>query len=61
MIGMLPLAILGAGPEMIALNGITNIVVGLFQHANVDIRLGPLNWSSSRRFAGAGSSARARS
>ena len=43
-IGMLPLAILGAGSEMIALNGITNIVVGLFQHANVDIRLGPLNW-----------------
>jgi sterol desaturase/sphingolipid hydroxylase (fatty acid hydroxylase superfamily) len=42
-IGMLPLAIAGAGPELIALSGITNIVVGLFQHANVDIRLGPLN------------------
>jgi sterol desaturase/sphingolipid hydroxylase (fatty acid hydroxylase superfamily) len=41
---MLPLAMLGAGAEMIALNGVTNIVVGLFQHANVDIRLGPLNW-----------------
>jgi ornithine lipid hydroxylase len=43
MVGMLPLAILGAGPELIALSGITNIVVGFFQHANVDIRLGPLN------------------
>jgi sterol desaturase/sphingolipid hydroxylase (fatty acid hydroxylase superfamily) len=42
-IAMLPLAILGAGAELIALSGITNIVIGLFQHANVDIRLGPLN------------------
>jgi sterol desaturase/sphingolipid hydroxylase (fatty acid hydroxylase superfamily) len=41
---MLPLAIAGAGAELLALNGITNIVIGLFQHANVDIRLGPLNW-----------------
>jgi sterol desaturase/sphingolipid hydroxylase (fatty acid hydroxylase superfamily) len=43
-IGMLPLAILGAGVGLIALWGISNIVIGLFQHANVDIRLGPLNW-----------------
>jgi sterol desaturase/sphingolipid hydroxylase (fatty acid hydroxylase superfamily) len=43
-LGMLPLAIAGASPELIALSGITNLVVGLFQHANVDIALGPLNW-----------------
>jgi sterol desaturase/sphingolipid hydroxylase (fatty acid hydroxylase superfamily) len=43
-IGLLPLAIAGAGAELLALSGLTNMVVGLFQHANVDIRLGPLNW-----------------
>jgi len=44
LIGALPLAIANASAELIALAGITNLVVGLFQHANVDIRLGPLNW-----------------
>jgi sterol desaturase/sphingolipid hydroxylase (fatty acid hydroxylase superfamily) len=43
-VGLLPLAVAGASAELIALSGITNTVVGLFQHANVDIRLGPLNW-----------------
>lgn len=43
-IGMLPLGIAGASAELIALFGITNLVVGLFQHANIDIRLGPLDW-----------------
>jgi sterol desaturase/sphingolipid hydroxylase (fatty acid hydroxylase superfamily) len=42
--GALPLAIVGASPQLIALAGISNLVIGLFQHANVDIRLGPLNW-----------------
>ena len=39
-----PLALAGATPELLALQGITDAVVGLFQHANVDIRLGPLNY-----------------
>jgi sterol desaturase/sphingolipid hydroxylase (fatty acid hydroxylase superfamily) len=42
--GMLPLALAGAAPELLALQAVTDSVVGLFQHANVDIRLGPLNW-----------------
>jgi sterol desaturase/sphingolipid hydroxylase (fatty acid hydroxylase superfamily) len=41
---MLPLALAGASTELIALQAITDAVVGLFQHANVDIRLGPLNY-----------------
>jgi len=41
---MLPLALVGASTELIALQAITDAVVGLFQHANVDIRLGPLNY-----------------
>ena len=41
---MLPLALAGASIELVALQGITDAVVGLFQHANVDIRLGPLNY-----------------
>ncbi len=40
---LIPLALLGAPELLIALSGITNLVVGLFQHANVDLRLGPLN------------------
>ena len=41
---MLPLALAGASTELVALQAITDAVVGLFQHANVDIRLGPLNY-----------------
>jgi sterol desaturase/sphingolipid hydroxylase (fatty acid hydroxylase superfamily) len=41
---MLPLALAGASTELLALQAITDAVVGLFQHANVDIRLGPLNY-----------------
>ncbi len=43
-IGMLPLALLGAGEPVLALAAIVNMVAGLFQHANVDARLGPLYW-----------------
>ncbi len=43
-VGMLPLALAGAGAELLALQAITDAVVGLFQHANVDFRLGPLNY-----------------
>jgi len=42
--GMLPLAVAGASGELLALQAVTDAVVGLFQHANVDIRLGPLNY-----------------
>ncbi len=40
----LPLVLLGAPPEQFALLSLFNAVVGLFQHANIDIRLGPLNY-----------------
>jgi sterol desaturase/sphingolipid hydroxylase (fatty acid hydroxylase superfamily) len=39
-----PLLLLGAGPEVIALFSLWTAVHGMFQHANLDIRLGPLNW-----------------
>ncbi len=39
-----PLVVMGAPPEMFAMIALFNAVVGLFQHANVDIRLGPLNY-----------------
>jgi len=43
-VSILPLPFLGAGQALLAMNGIVNIVVGLFQHANVDFKLGPLSW-----------------
>ena len=41
---MLPLALAGASLELLALQTISDAVIGFFQHANVDFRLGPLNW-----------------
>lgn len=41
---MLPLALAGASAELLALQAISDAVIGLFQHANVDFRLGPLNY-----------------
>jgi sterol desaturase/sphingolipid hydroxylase (fatty acid hydroxylase superfamily) len=41
---MLPLALAGASVELLALQTISDAVIGFFQHANVDIRLGPLNY-----------------
>lgn len=38
------LVLLGAPPPVIALFLIVTGVHGLFQHANLDVRLGPLNW-----------------
>jgi sterol desaturase/sphingolipid hydroxylase (fatty acid hydroxylase superfamily) len=43
-VGILPLALLGAGHEVFILLGVVNIVVGFFQHANIDFALGPLSW-----------------
>jgi len=39
-----PLAALGASPELLALFALFSGVHGTFQHANIPIRLGPLNW-----------------
>jgi len=39
-----PLIVLGAPPEILALFSLWTAVHGMFQHANLDIRLGPLNW-----------------
>jgi sterol desaturase/sphingolipid hydroxylase (fatty acid hydroxylase superfamily) len=40
----IPLILLGAPAEIIALFSLWTAVHGMFQHANLDIRLGPLNW-----------------
>jgi sterol desaturase/sphingolipid hydroxylase (fatty acid hydroxylase superfamily) len=42
--GLLPLAVVGAGPELLVLSVLSDAVIGFFQHANVDLRLGPLNY-----------------
>ena len=39
-----PLVALGAGPEVLALFTLVSGVHGVFQHTNMPIRLGPLNW-----------------
>jgi sterol desaturase/sphingolipid hydroxylase (fatty acid hydroxylase superfamily) len=41
---MLPLAVFGIGEGVLLLIAVVNIVVGLFQHANIDFRLGPMSW-----------------
>jgi sterol desaturase/sphingolipid hydroxylase (fatty acid hydroxylase superfamily) len=41
---LVPLAILGAGVPVFALVSVFSAVHGSFQHANVPVRLGPLNW-----------------
>ena len=39
-----PLVALGAGADVLALFAIVSAVHGVFQHANLPLRLGPLNW-----------------
>jgi len=39
-----PLLLLGANVEVIALFTLSTAVIGMFQHANIELRLGPLNW-----------------
>jgi sterol desaturase/sphingolipid hydroxylase (fatty acid hydroxylase superfamily) len=41
---MVPLAALGAGAPVLALVNLFSGVHGAFQHANVPVRVGPLNW-----------------
>jgi sterol desaturase/sphingolipid hydroxylase (fatty acid hydroxylase superfamily) len=43
-VGYVPLVVLGCPPEVILLFGLFDAVFGMFQHSNVDVRLGPLNW-----------------
>jgi sterol desaturase/sphingolipid hydroxylase (fatty acid hydroxylase superfamily) len=41
---LVPLAVLGAGAPVFALANLFSAVHGAFQHANLPVRLGPLNW-----------------
>lgn len=41
---LIPLAVLGAGIEVFGLVNLFSAVHGAYQHANVPVRLGPLNW-----------------
>jgi sterol desaturase/sphingolipid hydroxylase (fatty acid hydroxylase superfamily) len=43
-VGLTPLIVLGCGPEVLALFAVLSAVHGFFQHANLDIRLGSLNY-----------------
>jgi sterol desaturase/sphingolipid hydroxylase (fatty acid hydroxylase superfamily) len=43
-VNVIPLALLGAGADVIALIAVTNAVLGMYQHANIDFELGPLTW-----------------
>jgi sterol desaturase/sphingolipid hydroxylase (fatty acid hydroxylase superfamily) len=43
-LALTPLILLGADTRIIALHTLFSAVHGMFQHCNVDIRLGPLNW-----------------
>lgn len=42
-----PLVLLGAGERVLSVAMVVWAVHALFQHANVDVRLGPLNWMLS--------------
>jgi sterol desaturase/sphingolipid hydroxylase (fatty acid hydroxylase superfamily) len=39
-----PLVVLGLSPDVLAFVSTIAVVIAIFQHANVDLRLGPLNW-----------------
>jgi sterol desaturase/sphingolipid hydroxylase (fatty acid hydroxylase superfamily) len=41
---MAPLILIGCPGEIVAGMAVLTAVHGLFQHANIDLRLGPLNW-----------------
>ena len=43
-VSQVPLIVLGMGPELLTLMAIWIAVHGLFQHANIKVRLGPLNY-----------------
>ena len=41
---LVPLALLGAGPEVFAMVNVFSAVHGAYQHANLPVGIGPLNW-----------------
>jgi sterol desaturase/sphingolipid hydroxylase (fatty acid hydroxylase superfamily) len=43
-VGYTPLVVLGCPPAVIAMFALFDAVFGMLQHANVAMRLGPLNW-----------------
>ena len=43
-LGMAPLTLLGAGPEVMLMLTVWISVHGIFQHCNIKLRLGPLNY-----------------
>jgi sterol desaturase/sphingolipid hydroxylase (fatty acid hydroxylase superfamily) len=43
-LALTPLVLLGAGTNIIALHTLFTAAHGMFQHCNVKIHLGPLNW-----------------
>lgn len=43
-LALTPLVLMGAGTGIIALHTLFTAAHGMFQHCNVNIRLGPLNW-----------------
>ncbi|MEE8311232.1 MAG: sterol desaturase family protein [Candidatus Binatia bacterium] len=43
-LGVLPLVVIGCTQEVIALFILVTAVHGIFQHCNIELRLGPLNW-----------------
>jgi sterol desaturase/sphingolipid hydroxylase (fatty acid hydroxylase superfamily) len=43
-VGYLPLVALGCPEEVFFLFALFDAVFGMLQHANIDFRLGPLNW-----------------
>ncbi len=44
LLGVLPLAVLGVGEEVLALTTVAALSADAFQHANINLRLGPLSW-----------------
>ena len=44
LVGVGVLVVLGAGPAVVALFALVSAVHGVFQHANLPLRCGPLNW-----------------
>ena len=43
-VNVIPLALAGADESLLALVALTNALLGMFQHANIDFRLGVLSW-----------------
>ena len=43
-VGVLPLALLGVGEQVLVLTTVAALCADVFQHANIAIRLGPLSW-----------------